>query len=103
MRQASARFRGWSVSACPADRRTENGGFTAVTDAGRVDVGVEIRFEIMMHRHFVALAAFFMQTEPPPFAPGTIVLDAHGDDGADAGKGESHRRNHRSIEQPDHG
>ena len=30
--------------------------------------GVEIRFEIMMRRHVVALAAFFMQAHPPALA-----------------------------------
>ena len=81
----------------------EQGSLAAVADSGRLDIGVEIGFEIVMRRHLMALAAFLMQTHPPALAVGVVVLDAHGDDRADAGEGEGHHRNQRSIAQADHG
>jgi hypothetical protein len=37
-----------------------------------------------MRRHFVALAAFLVKAHPPALAARVIVLDPHGNDGADA-------------------
>ena len=54
-----------------------------------------------MRRHFMALAAFLVQTDPPALALRKIVLDAHGDGRADAGKGEGHHRNQRPVAQAD--
>jgi hypothetical protein len=56
-----------------------------------------------MRRHFVALAAFLMQPDPPALALGVVVLDAHGDDGPDTGKGERHHGNQRPVAQADQG
>jgi hypothetical protein len=42
---------------------------------------------ILRCRHFRPLATFLMQTDPPTFAFGVVVLDAHGDGRADAGEG----------------
>ena len=81
----------------------EQGGLAAVAEAGRLDISVEIGLEIVMRRHFMALAAFLMQPHPPALAVGVVVLDAHGDDRADAGEGEGHHRNQRPIAQPDDG
>jgi len=36
----------------------EQGSLAAVADAGRLDISVEIGFESVMRRHFMALAAF---------------------------------------------
>jgi hypothetical protein len=41
--------------------RAEQGSLAVLTDAGGLDVG----FEFVMRRHFVALAAFFVQAHPP--------------------------------------
>jgi hypothetical protein len=38
-----------------------------------------------MRRHLMPLAAFFVEADPPALAVGEVVLDPHGDDGADAG------------------
>ena len=38
----------------------------------------------VMRRHFVALAAFLVKAHPPALATRVIVLDPHGNDGADA-------------------
>ena len=104
MRQASTRFIGFvGQRAGAAGGGAEEGGLAAVADAGRLDIGVEIGFEIVMRRHLMALAAFLVQTHPPALALGVIVLDAHGDDRADAGKGEGHHRNQRPVAQADQG
>src|SRR3954447_26361383 len=52
---------------------TEEGTLASVADAGSVDVGVEIGFEIMVRWHFVALAAFLMQPDPPALALRIVV------------------------------
>ena len=44
-----------------------------------------------------------MQPHPPALAVGVVILDAHRDDRANAGEGEGHHRNQRSIPQADHG
>ena len=56
-----------------------------------------------MRRHLMPLAAFLMQSDPPALALRVVILDAHGDDGADAGKGEGHDTDQRPIAQADHG
>src|SRR5271157_4774181 len=101
MRQTSTRFIGLSVSepVRPAAERT----LGLVANAGSLDVGIKIRFEIVMRRHLMPLAAFLMKTNPPALALGIVVLDAHGDDRANAGKSERHHRNQRPIAQTDHG
>ena len=38
-------------------------------------VGVEIGFEIVMRRHLVDLAAFFVEAQPPALAVGEVILD----------------------------
>ena len=54
-----------------------------------------------MRRHFVALAAFLVQPHPPALAAGVIVLDLHGDDGADAGEAVDHHADQRAVAQAD--
>jgi hypothetical protein len=68
-----------------------------------VYIGVEIGFQGVVRRHFVPFAAFLVQADPPALALGIVVLDAHGDDGTDPGKGERHDADQRSVAQPDHG
>ena len=64
-----------------AGGRAEEGGLAGIADAGRVEIFVDELFELVMRRHFVALAAFLMQPDPPALALGVVILDAHGDDG----------------------
>jgi hypothetical protein len=87
----------------PANSGAEQGGLAVVADAGGLDVGVQVRFEIMMRRHLMTLAAFLMQTDPPALALGIVVLDAQGDSRADAGKGERHHRDQRTIAEANQG
>jgi hypothetical protein len=59
----------------------EEGGLATVANARSAYIGVEIGFQIVMRRHLMPFAAFFMQAHPPAFAFGVVILDAHGDDG----------------------
>jgi hypothetical protein len=52
-----------------------------------------------MRRHFVALAAFLVKAHPPALAARVIVLDPHGNDGADASKRVGHHRHQRAVAQ----
>ena len=79
---------GSAVSAPPwQSAEREQGIPSRLEQPGRMHVGVEISFEIVMRRHLVDLAAFFVETQPPALAVGEIILDAHGDDRADAREG----------------
>ena len=80
----------------------EEGALAAVADAGRVEIRVQIGFERVMRWHLMALAAFFMEPDPPTLALGVVVVDAHVHHGADAGEGEGHHADQRPIAQPDH-
>src|SRR5208337_4699126 len=57
----------------------EQGSLAVVADDGGLNVGIKVGFEIVMRRHFMALAAFLVQPDPPALALGIVVLDAHGD------------------------
>src|SRR6516225_1308364 len=84
-----------------AGRRAEEGSLAVLADPGRSEILVEELLKLVMRRHFVALAAFLVQPQPPALASGVIVLDAHGDDGADAGKTVDHHADQRAIAQTD--
>jgi hypothetical protein len=49
----------------------------------------------------VALAAFLVEADPPARAVGKIILDPHGDDGADAGEGVCRHTDQSAIAQAD--
>jgi hypothetical protein len=49
------------------------------------------------------LRPLLVETHPPGLAIGEIILDAHGDDGANAGEGVSHNADERSVAQPHEG
>jgi molybdate-binding protein len=70
-------------------------------DAGGGDIFVDEGLELVVRRHLMALAAFFVEPDPPALALGVVVLDAHGDDGADAGEGVGHDADERAVAQPD--
>ena len=42
-----------------------------------------------------------MQADPPALALRVVVLDPHGDGGADPGEGEGHDADQRTVAQPD--
>src|SRR5260370_40237028 len=82
-----------------ADCRAEQGGLVVIADAGRGEIFIEEPLELVVRRHLVALAAFLLQPHPPAFAIGKVILDAHGDDGADAREGVDHDADQRTIAQ----
>ena len=49
-------------------RNPKEGRLRGIADAGGVDVGIEIGLEIMVRRHLMPFAAFFMQSHPPSLA-----------------------------------
>ena len=51
--------------------------------------------------HLVALAAFFMQSEPPTFPMLEVVTDLHGYRSADSGEAVHHSADQRAVTQPD--
>src|SRR4051812_30042330 len=60
-----------------ADRRPEQGRAALVADPGRGEVLVEVRLELVVRRHLVPLAALLMESEPPAFAFGIVIVDRH--------------------------
>jgi hypothetical protein len=61
------------------------------------EVLIDKGLELVVRGHFVALAAFLVQADPPRLALGVVILDPHRDDGADPGKGRGHDRNQRPV------
>src|SRR5271168_3207387 len=53
-----------------ADRGAEEGGLADLPDASRGQIFVDERFELMVRRHLMALAAFLVQPHPPALAGG---------------------------------
>ncbi len=80
----------------------EEGSLAGIADAGCIYISIKIGFQTVMRRHLVPLAAFLVQADSPALALGVVVLDAHGNDGADPGEGEGHDADQRTIAQPDH-
>jgi hypothetical protein len=64
----------------------KQGSLVIAGDADGSDVLIKEGFELVVRQHFVALAAFFVEADPPAFAVGKIIFSPHGDDGADAGE-----------------
>jgi hypothetical protein len=52
-----------------ADGRAEQGNLFVASDAGGTQVFIEEGFELVMRRHFVALAAFLVETDRPGVRP----------------------------------
>ena len=82
-----------------ADRGAKQGALVLAREAGGADVFVEEGFELVVGRHFVALAAFFVEADPPALAIGEVVLDLHGDDGTDAGERVGHHPDQGAVAQ----
>lgn len=53
----------------------EDGTLAIPPDAGGIDIGVQVDLQNVVRRHFMALAAFFVQADPPALALGVIVFD----------------------------
>jgi hypothetical protein len=72
---------------CLADGRTEQRSLAVIFNARRVDIGVEIGFELVMARHFIDLAVFLAQAKPPAFFLRKVILEVQRDDGTDTREG----------------
>src|SRR5439155_10022362 len=72
-----------------ANAAEERSLLVAANSGGR-DPSVQILLETGMAGPLVALATFFMQSEPPAFAMLEVVAHLHGDSGADPGKAVDH-------------
>ena len=62
-------------------------------------IGVEIFLGLVVDRHLVVLAAFFMQPHPPALALLVIILDVHPHDGRDAREAVDHHGDQRAVAQ----
>ena len=72
-------------------------------DPGRGEIGVEIGLRLVVDRHGVVLAAFFLEPQPPALALLVVILDAHADDGRDAHKAVDHHGQQGAIAQASEG
>lgn len=81
--------------------RAEQEAVAIVADRCGIQVGIDLVLERVVRRHRVLLAALLVQPHPSVLADGVVVADAHGDDRADAGKGEQQRADQRTVAQPD--
>jgi hypothetical protein len=86
-----------------ADGRAEQGTPFVAGDARGTEIFVEEGFELVMGRHFVALAAFLVQADPPALIVGEIILDPHRHHGADGGEGVGHDADQRAVAEADEG
>ena len=82
-----------------AARRAEEGRLLCLEDLGCLQISVTIRLRVVMARHFMALAAFFMQAHPPAFADRKVILNPHRHDGAHARETVGHYADERPIAQ----
>jgi hypothetical protein len=60
-------------------------------------------FQLVVTGHFVALAVFLLEAQPPAPLLRIVMLDGERDDGADAGEGVGHHGKDGAIPQPHHG
>jgi hypothetical protein len=60
--------------ASSAESRAEEEGLAAIADTGGIEIFVEELLELVMGRHFVTLAAFLVQPQPPALAVRKVVL-----------------------------
>jgi hypothetical protein len=82
-----------------APDRAEQRPFGIVAQAGAVEIGGEIFFEVVMARHRVALAALLAQPHPEPAGLRKDILDRHAERRADPGEGIDHEPDQRAITQ----
>ncbi len=77
----------------------EQRSFPVGCDAGRGQVLVEHRFELVMARSFMFLAALLVQPNPAAASLREIIRDVHLQDRADPGKGIDHGADESAIAQ----
>jgi hypothetical protein len=83
----------------PAHDRAEQRPSGVPRQIAAVDIGMEIRLEIVVARHRVALAALLVELHPQPSVLDEHVLDPAGQRRADPREGVDHQRDQRAVAQ----
>jgi hypothetical protein len=99
--QGSCRNPTHAASATFAADRAEQRTLGLAGDAGSFELLVQINFEIVVARHFVMLAAFFVQADPQAPVLNKNILDFHGERSANARERIDHETNQGTIAQAD--
>jgi hypothetical protein len=97
-----ARYRAWPEFLGFADGSAEQGPLAVALDACRFDISAELSFQLVVARHFIDLAVFLAQAQPPAFFLREVILEGERDDGTDTGEGVGHHRDDGAIAQPHH-
>ena len=100
IRKTSTRFMRFGVTAPPLVIDRQRGGALLAGDPGGLEVGIQVLLGVMVSGDLVELAALFVGAEPPELALLVVVLDVHGDDGADPGEGIDHGGQQRPVADP---
>jgi hypothetical protein len=89
---------GGQLSATPL-ARAEEWPFTVLGDAGGRDVLLKVAVEIVVRRHLVLLATFFVKPDPAAPPSYKVILDPHGNYRPHAGEGVDHQADERPVAQ----
>ena len=63
----------------------------------RVEIGVEILFQLVVHRHLVELSALLVQPDPPAFSLRVVIFDVHRHQRPDPGEGVDHEADDGAV------
>ena len=74
-----------------------------VGEAGGLNVILQISLKMMVTRHAMFLATFFVQTDPQSAVLPVDVRDSHTQRRTDAGEGENEKADQRTVAEADHG
>jgi hypothetical protein len=86
-----------------ADSGAEQQPLAVVLDARRLNVSVEILFQLVVAGHFIDLAVFLAQAQPPALFLSEVIFDGERDDSADTGEGVSHHCDDGAVSQTNDG
>jgi len=82
-----------------AKRGPEQRPLAIIRDTRRLDVGVEIFFQLVMAGQFIDFAVFLAEAEPPAFFLRKVILNGERHDGPDTGEGVRHDGNGGAVSQ----
>jgi hypothetical protein len=74
-----------------------------VGEAGGLNAILQISLKMMVTRHAMFLATFFVQTDPQSAVLPVDVRDSHTQRRTDAGEGENEKADQRTVAEADHG
>jgi len=69
---------------------SEEGALLFSGDAGTGEIGVHVRFSVLMRVDFVTVATFLVEPEPKALAVLIIIVNSHVGDGRDTGEAVDH-------------